>query len=454
MNNQTLIKDYTSGNPFKQLLLFSLPFMASNVLQQAYSMADTIIVGRYLGSAGLTASSNASNIIVMFLLLCIGFSSAGQIIVSQHIGAGSRDRLPATIGTLLTLDFIFGLVFMVIPMVLADPLLTLINIPDEARAGALDYIRVCSVGNLIMSLYNGISAVLRGMGDSKHPMMFIIISSVLNVILDIIFVGPLQMGCFGAALATVISQFISCLVSFIFAYTHRTQLCFDFKLKSFRPDATEARLLFKLGLPMMVQNTLIMISMMYINARVNSYGLTAAAVTAVGNKLSMVVSICTNALNTAGSTLVGQNFAAGKFRRVALTLGCILGLGCAFAVLIALLVSAFPEQIFGIFNSDPDVLVMCHRFVPILCIDVIGYATRSAAFAFINGIGFATLSFIGGIIDGLVCRIGFALLFESVLGLSLSGLWLGNVLAGYVFLFIGGFYFLSGRWKKRKTLVA
>ena len=454
MSDRSIIKDYTVGNPMKQLLVFSLPFMASNVLQQAYSLADTIIVGRYLGSAGLTAASNASNIIMIFLLTCIGFCSAGQIIISQHIGAGNRDRLRMTIGTMMTFTFIMGVVFMIIPFIFARQLLQLMNIPAEAFDGAMDYVKVCAFSNFIMSVYNGVSATLRGMGDSRHPMIFIMISSILNVILDIIFVGPLGMGCFGAALATVISQAISCLCSLIFMYRRRDAIGFDWKLASFRPDKKEAKILFKLGIPIMIQSVAVTVSMMVIHAWVNKYGLIASAVGAVGSKISMVAGICGHALNASGSTLVGQNFAAGKHKRVTITLGCIMVLGFAFSALISLLVIAFPEQIFGIFNSDPEVLKMCHTYVPITCIDAFGFATRAVAFAFINGIGFSTLSFVGGLTDGIVCRIGFALLFQVVFGLGLFGLWLGNALAGNVFILVGGIYYLTGLWKKRKSLVA
>ncbi|MCQ2452395.1 MAG: MATE family efflux transporter [Oscillospiraceae bacterium] len=451
--SNTLIQDRTTGNPIRQLLIFSLPFMASNLLQQGYSLADTIIVGRFLGSAGLTAASNASNINMLFLLLCVGFSSAGQIVVSQLVGAGNRKRLQSVIGTLFTVNLILGVTFLIIPLLLGPQLLRLINIPEEAFAGGLEYIRVCAFGNLVMAMYNCVSSILRGMGDSKHPMIFVIIASLLNIVLDLLFVGPMGMGCFGAALATVISQAISCILCFGFTYRHRDEFSFEYKLSSFRIDPAEFPPLLKLGIPMMIQSLSVTVSMMFITARVNNYGLTAAAVAAVGSKINMFSSIGSHAFNAAGSTLIGQNFAAGKHKRITSTLGAILLIGCAFAAVIAFLIVLFPEQIFGIFNPDPAVLELCHTYVPISVIDVFGFATRAAAFAFINGIGFAALSFVGGILDGVVCRIGFALFFELGLGMGLYGLWLGSVLAGHVFLFVGGFYFLSGRWKTRKTLI-
>ena len=454
MKQNTMIRDFTTGDPMKQLITFSLPFMLSNLLQQAYTLADMAIVGQFVGSAGLTAASNGGEIIAFFLFICMGFTSSGQIIVSQHIGAGSRDKLQAAIGTMFTFTFLLGIVFTVLPPIIAMPLLELIKVPEEALPGAFDYVLVCCCGNIPVFGYNAISAALRGMGDSKHPTIFVIIASVINVGLDLLFVGPWQMGCFGAALATVISQCIAFVVSLIFVYRHRDMFGFDFKPKSFKMDSEQLSTLVKLGIPIALQSCAVSISMMFVNAMINVYGVIVASVTAVGNKITIVATICCGALNTAGASIIAQNFAAGKLGRVSRTLLDILILGLAFTVLLSLLVVAFPEQIFGLFNRDPEVLSMCGSYVPIAVLNLISFATRSAAFAFINGIGFSSMAFIGGILDGLVARIGLTVLFGDVLEMGVFGLWLGSSLAGYVFMFIGGFYYLSGRWKKRKPVVA
>lgn len=417
-------------------------------------MADTIIVGRYLGSAGLTAASNASSVMMLFLLFCMGLNSAGQIVVSQHVGAGNKDRLSRTIGTVLTLDGIAGVLFIILPLLLGRRVLALLNVPREAWDGAIEYITVCSFGNLAVTIYNGFSAVLRGMGDSKHPMIFVIISSVLNVILDLIFVGPLGMGCFGAGLATVISQYVSCIACIWFAVRNKEAFGFDFKWTSFQIDNKELKPVVKLGIPMIIQNFTIMVSMLFITARINGYGLAAAAVTAVGGRISMIAGICTMALNTAGSTIIGQSFAARKMDRITKTLGCVLLLSGIFAALLSLILVLFPEQVFGLFDSDPEVLELCHLYILPNVIDMFGYACRATAFAFINGIGFSSLAFVGGLIDGLIGRIGLALLFEVTLQMGLRGLWLGSVIAGYTFMLIGTVYFITGKWKTRKTLIS
>ena len=452
MEEKTLIRDLTTGSPIKQLIGFALPFMFSNMLQQAYTLADMIIVGRFVGSAGLAAASNAGESTMLYFFICLGFVSAGQIIVSQHIGGGSRTRLNAAIGTLFTFTFLLGVVCTVVSLLACDTVLRLVKIPEESMAYAHDYAMVCYCGNIPVFMYNAISAVLRGMGDSRHPTIFVATASVLNIGLDLLFVGPLGLECFGAALATVLAQTFAFVLSLVFVYRNRERFCFDFKRKSFAIDRHEFSTLMGLGFPIALQNVAVVVSMMFVNSFINAYGVVAAAVTAVGNKLTVLATICTGALNTAGSSIVAQNFAAGKFTRVSRTLLDILIIGLVFCALLSLVIVSFPEQTFAIFDSNPEVIAMSRTYAPVAVISLIGFATRSAAMALINGIGFSRLSFICGILDGIVFRIGLAVLFGMTLGMGVFGYWLGSAVAGHVFTVIGGIYFAGGWWKKRKPI--
>lgn len=453
MSEQSMIKDLTSGRPLRQLVMFSLPFMLSNFLQQAYSLADMVIVGQFVGSSGLAAASNATDIIFLFFFVCMGFTTAGQIIVSQHIGAGQRERLSDSIGTLFTFTLAIGVLSTVLSLIFCDRLLGLLNIPEEAFDYAHEYAIVCSLGNIPVFGYNAICAVLRGMGDSRHPTIFVAISASLNIGLDLLFVGPLKMECFGAALATVIAQTIAFLISLGFIYKNREAFGFDFKLRSFAVKKVEFSALIKLGVPIALQNVLVSISFMFVASRINVFGVVPAAVTAVGNKLSVAATICTNALCTAGSSIVAQNFAAGKFKRVGKTTLYILLISVVFTTLLSLIVAIFPEQIFGLFDSNPDVVAMSHAFVPAAIISFLGFAGRSAVLAFINGIGFSSLAFFGGLLDGIVARIGLAVLLGEVAGLGVQGYWIGSAIAGNVFALIGIVYYSMGTWKKRRAIV-
>ncbi len=453
MSEKTLIRDLTQGKPMKQLLSFAFPFVLANLLQQAYNISDMVIVGQLVGKEGLAAASMGGELAAMFLLCAIGFCSAGQIVLSQHIGAGNRDRVGSTIGTLITFNLSLAAVFTVVSLFLCDSLLAAIQVPAEAWDYAHDYCFVYFIGMIPVFGYNVVSAILRGMGDSKHPFIFVAISAVTNIILDLLFVGPLGMACFGAALATVLSQALSFVIALIFMYRNRDRMGFDFRWKSFRPDWRELSAIVKLGLPLSIQSVAISISMLVIARFINSYGVVATAATAVGNKLTMVATICNAATMTAGNSVIAQNFAARKLDRVSRTLGCILIINMAFSMFLALVFALFPEQVFSLFNKEPEVLALSHPYVLICFINMFGFATRSTAMALINGIGNSRLSFIAGFIDGIIARIGLSLLFGITLNMGVRGFWLGSALAGAVIGVIGGFYYLSGKWKTRKLLV-
>ena len=454
LSSPTLSRDLTTGRPFLQLVSFSIPFIISNLLQQAYNLADMAIVGRFIGSAGLSAASAGGEIAMFYLFLCMGFGAAGQIIIAQNVGVGNHRGVSRTIGTLFTFQFIVSVVLTVVSISLCDPFLRAINVPEEAYDLARDYSLVLFAGMIPVFGYNTIGSILRGMGDSKHPMLFIALSASLNVILDIIFVGPLNMSAFGAALATVLSQTVAFIVSIIFLYRNRDSFGFDFKPASFKMDKIILKSIVSLGLPLTLQNAAISLSMLYVNSYINAMGVVASAATAVGNKVILLATICTQALCTAGSSIIAQNFAAGKHKRVTQTNLYILAISLVYCGTMSALLMLFPEQIFGVFDKNPDVLALSHVYAPIGALSFMGFASRSPAMAFINGIGFSKLSLVAGVLDGIVFRISLSLLFGITMGMGISGFWLGSAVAGYTFFIIGIVYYLMGTWRKRKSLVS
>jgi len=453
LSEKTMIRDLTLGSPMKQLLTFAFPFVLANLLQQVYNMADMVIVGQFVGSAGLSAASAGGELGTLFLFMAMGFASAGQIIISQHIGAQNSGRLSATIGTLFTFTLLLGAGCTVVALIGCDWFLRLLQVPPEAADYAHDYTLVYFAGIIPVFGYNMVSAILRGMGDSRHPFVFIAIAAILNILLDLLFVGPMHMECFGAALATILSQTLSFVIALIFLYKHRDSFGFDFKLKSFAINKKELSAIVKLGLPLSIQNVAVSISMLVISRYINAFGVIASAATAVGNKLTLLATVGTTALMAAGNSIIAQNFAAKKFDRVTKTIGCILLVGMIFVSILALIFVLFPEQVFALFDRDPAVLALSHEYVPICVISLIGFATRSTAMAFINGIGNSRLSFVAGFIDGIIARIGLSLMFGISMGMGVRGFWLGSALAGHVIAVIGVIYYIPGKWKNRKLLV-
>ena len=449
-----MINDLTEGSVSKQLLKFAWPFVVSNFLQTVYNLVDMVIVGQYVGSAGLSAVSMGGEVLMFFTFACLGFVSAGQILISQFVGRKDYASVKKSIGMMFTMMLALSVFITVISIPLARPILRILNVPDEAMQGAVDYTTVCLMGVIFIFGYNCVGAIMRGMGDSKRPLVFVSIAAVMNIFLDLLFVKAMSMGPGGAALATIISQAFSFIVAMIYLYRNREAFGFDFKLKSFVIDKNIFIRELKLGIPMMLQFSAINISMMFVNAFINQYGVTAMAVTAIGNKLGNIANIVTQSLHTAGSSMIGQNMAAGKTDRVSKIVKMITLMGLAFAAFLSLLMIIMPEQIFSIFNTEEEVLAMARSYVLVAVINFFGYATRSPSMALINGMGFASLAFFAGIMDGVVVRIGLALLLGIVCNMGVYGLWYGMVIAGHVFGVVGAIYYFSGRWKTHKLIIS
>ena len=449
-NNKTMARDLTQGSVTKLLLTFAFPLLCSNLLQTVYNMVDMVVIGQFVGKTGLSAVSIGGDVLGLLTFLVMGFSNAGQVLLSQYIGAGRYDRVKGTIGTMFTLTFGMALVLSVACGLFLDRFLILMNTPEECLQYAWDYSFICILGLVFIYGYNLVSAILRGMGDSKHPLMFIAVATVVNLVLDLAFVAGLGMGPGGAALATVIGQGVSFIWAIIYLYRRKEAFGFDFKLSSFRPDRAVLPQLVKLGLPMCLQSAAIHLSMLFVNSYINSYGVVASAVTGVGNKLGSITAVVTNALSTAGSSMVGQNLGAEKYHRVPKIIGVSAVLDIAFALVLTALTVFFPRAIFGLFNSDPEVLDMAMTYIPVAVLLYIGFAARSPFFALINGSGNAKLNLIVGLLDGVVCRVGLAMLMGLVMDMGIMGFWLGNAFAGYVPFLIGGVYFLTGRWKRKR----
>ena len=448
-SSNTLIRDLTQGSVTRLLLIFAFPLLCSNLLQTVYNMVDMIVIGQFVGREGLSAVSIGGDVLHFLTFLVMGFSNAGQVILSQYIGAGNRDRIRGTIGTMFTVTFISAVGLTIVCYLGLDAFLHAMNTPAECFDYARQYGLTCVLGLVFIYGYNLVSAILRGMGDSKHPFIFIAVATVVNLLLDLVFVAGLGMGPFGAALATVIGQGVSFLWAIFYLYRHKESFGFDFKPASFKPDPEVLPKLIRLGLPMILQSAAINFSMLFVNSYINSYGVVASAVTGVGNKLGSITAVVTNALSTAGSSMVGQNLGAEKYHRVPKIIGVSMVIDLAFAALLSFLTICFPRTIFGLFNSDPQVLDMSMTYIPVAVLLYVGFAMRSPFFALINGSGNAKLNLIVGLLDGVICRVGLAMLMGLAMGMGIMGFWLGNAFAGYMPFLIGGVYFLTGKWKRR-----
>ncbi len=453
MANQNLMAtDLTTGKIFPLLIRFSIPFMLSNALQIIYSLVDMLVVGQYLGSVGITAVSISSQLISLLTTVCIGLATGGQVYISQLVGAKQQEAIRRVIGTLFTTMLIIGVVMMAISIVFRNVFLDWLETPQESFAGAGEYMLICGIGMLFIFGYNVVSAILRGMGDSKHPLIFIAVASVLNLILDVVFVGPLHMGVAGAAWATIIGQAVSFITSIIFLYRRKEQFGFDFKLSSFAIDRLSAKVLIKLGIPFAISSSAINLSVLFVNGMINVYGLHASATFGVGTKVLHLPDILARSVNMATSTMVGQNFGAGKQGRVTRTVWTATLL-CAIIYLIAgIFMLLFPEQLYSLFTDEREVLDLSEHFIRVLVLALPGFMIMVASLGLIQGIGNANFSLIMSLLDGFVMRMGLCYLFGTILDFGMSGVFFGYSIATYGTAIPSFLYFVSGRWKRFQTL--
>ncbi|MBR7131058.1 MAG: MATE family efflux transporter [Lentisphaeria bacterium] len=449
-----IVKDLNQGSVTKTMILFALPMLFSGLIQMLYNTADMIIVGHFVGTTGLAAVSVGGDVLHFLAFAAMGFANAGQVIISQFLGAGMRDRAGKVIGTLFSFLLTLSVILGVLTYIYREPVLRWVNAPaGETWDYAVSYVAVCMSGMLFIYGYNIVSAVLRGMGDSRHPFIFVAIAAVLNIILDLLFVVVFRWAIFGVALATVLSQGISFILSIIFLYRHRVEFGFDFKLSSFKIDREALAPLLKLGFPMLLQSAAISFSMLYVNRYINSYGEVAAAMNGIGNKVGMIVNIINFSFAAAASPMIGQAIGAEIYHRVPRIVGVSLFINGAISVVMAVILLIFPRIVFGIFTNDEAVLQMAMTYIPVALLLLAGSAVRPPLGALINGVGNFKLNFAVGILDGLVIRIGLSVLLGIYCGFGIFGFWYGHAIAGFTPFVIGGIYFLTGRWRTRKYIV-
>lgn len=446
------INDLTQGDIAPKLIRFSLPFMASNLMHTLYTLVDMAVVGRYLGSTALSAASISGQLTMMLYAMGIGLGTGGQVLIAQYIGANRREELRSTIATMITFCMLTAVLMAVIGIIFARQLMELLNTPAEAMSDAISYMVICCIGILPSYTYNTFSHALRGMGDSRTPFIISTTTAVMNVILDLVFVAVLKTGVTGAAWATVISQVCSCIFAVAYLYPRRETFHFDFKLKSFRIYTDKLKIIVKLSLPLVVSTICINVSMLFVNSYVNPYGVVASAVNGVGNKLNSVMSVVTNSTQAATASFVGQNIGAGKPDRAKKSVWCAIAIGVVFWVIVALVCTLFPTKVFGLFATDQEVLDMSVIYLRIAIWTFLAFALMAPCLGLLNGIGLTHINLAISLLDGVAARIGLSLLFGIGMNMGLEGFWIGNALACYVSVILGGAYFLSGRWRKHRLV--
>jgi putative efflux protein, MATE family len=441
-------KNLVKGSVVKQLLMFAIPFIISNVIQSLYSVADMIIVGQFAGTASMSGVNIGGQLIFILTNIIFGLCAGATVLIGQYLGSGERENLQQTVATLFTLLLIAAVVLSGIMLIFRHQALELILTPEESYSESLAYLTITALGTVFIFGYNAFSAVMRGMGDSKRPLIFVTIACVTNVFLDLLFVGVFHWDAAGAAIATVISQAVSMLLCII--YFKRNNFIFDFKLKSFRIHKTRFGVLMKIGIPTSVQNVVTSVSFMAITTMVNSFGVTASAAVGAVGKLNMFAILPAIAVSSSISAMSAQNIGAGEIDRAKKTMLTGMGLSFVMCTIIFVLVQLFPEQLLRVFSDDESLLAEGVLYLRYVSID---YLIAPIMFSF-NGLfigsGHTMFSLINSLMSSILIRVPAAYILGIALDMGIKGLGLGIPAATILTLSISIWYFLSGRWKSSK----
>ncbi len=437
------------------LLRFALPFLAASLLQQLYSTVDMIAVGRLSAHAAvsLSAVSTGGQMTYAVTSLLIGLATGSTVLIGQYVGAGRREDISRTIGTMFPLFALIAVGVSALMAALTGPLVALLQVPAEAVEEARQYLFICAIGMIFVAGYNMVSGILRGLGDSKSPMILVAIACVINIIGDILLVGPLQMGAAGAAVATVTAQGLSFLFSLVIL-RRRKDFPFDFKRSSFHLHRDQSRQLLKLGVPIAFQDFSIGISFLFITAFINRIGLDESACVGVVGRVSCIAMLVSTAFMSAIAAMSAQNIGAGQPKRARAAMLWGIGLSFVFSAVLFVLIQLFPGQILSVFTDEAGVIEKGVLYLRSNIIDALLVSFVFCMNGFFSGCGHTTFSMVNNLISTYGVRVLGTLAVSLIPGTNMFHIGLAAPAASAVQIVIQLIYLRSGRWRKNTVLSA
>ena len=448
----TVGNDLTQGSVAKTLVRFTLPFLLSNVLHTLYSIVDMYIVGQYADATQISAVSIGAAVMLLVNGLIMGLGTGSTVLVGQTIGSRREIDEKETISTVFAVFPVFALILLVLGQLVAPLLLRALNTPPEAWDGAIAYLRICFIGLIFTGFFFAIAAVLRAMGDSKGPMIFIAISCVCNIFGDILCVGALHMGAAGAALATSVSQGLSVLIGYF--YLRKRHFPFDFKPKSFKIYKNRLKQLVRIGTPTALQETMTNISFLVLEAIINKMGYIATAAVGVSDRVFNVAIIPGIAFSSAISAMVAQNTGAGEYQRGRECLRVGLLIALVISALIFAAMAIFPAQIIGSFTKDAAVVAAGVDYLTYFKFDCMLFTLAFCVIGYINGTGHTRYTLIINIIASFAVRLPLIWYLSQQPGATLKTISLGLPSASLVQFLLGlaFLFFAKSEQEQRKQL--
>ncbi len=377
--------DMTVGKPWEQIVIFTIPMLIGNIAQQLYNTVDSIVVGRYVGDNALAAVGSASPIFNLLLVLFIGISVGASVMVSQYFGAKQREELSKTIGNCVTLTALASVIIMVLGALLVKPLLHMLNTPESIIDWCASYLMILLMGIAGVAYYNILCGILRGLGDSISALIYLLIATVINIVLDIWFVAGLKMGVAGVALATVIAQVVSAVLCMI-KLAKMTEV-FDMKWKYLKMDRFHASTIIRLGLPSGVTQAIFSMAMVVVQSLTNSFGEMVIAANVIIMRVDGFAMMPNFSFGTAMTTYAGQNVGAKRYDRVeqGAKQGTLIAVGVSAVITAAILV--FGKYLMEIFTTTSELVTLSANMMKILAVGYIAMAVTQSLSGVMRGAG-------------------------------------------------------------------
>ena len=444
-------RDLTQGSVTKQLIKFATPFLLSNLLQALYSVADMIIVGNFRGEIGITGVSIGSQVNILVTGAAMGLSVGGTVMIAQYGGQKMFKEQRRTICTMTTIYLMLSVVLTATMLLVCHPLLKLLNTPANAYQETVNYYNICMGGMIFMFLYNAISGVLRGMGDSKRPLYFVLIAAITNVVLDLVLVGKYNMGSAGAAWATIASQALSVIISL--GYLIKRKFFAEYKLEDLKIKKEQLVPMFKIGIPSSIQSLVVSLSFLTLTALINDLPNAdiASACQGIGGKINSFAILPGLAISSAISSMAGQNIGAGEFKRAKKTMYIGMIMAFSVSVIVFAIVNIFPEFLISLFGigDNPEAITTGARYVQIISFD---YLFASIMFCY-NGLAIASgntyIALLNAVVNGICVRVPVAYFLVNVMNMGFDGVAYAMGFASIGGIIIGAIFVATGKWKKR-----
>ena len=442
-----------TGSVPKKLAAFAFPLLLANILQSFYNVVDMLVVGQIVGDTGLAAISNASKLCYIINSICIGITMGGAVLIAQYKGANDKKGQAETFQTLAVLSFVSALLVTVIGLAFYQPLFRVLNVPADAYQDACDYMKIICWGTIFVFGYNAVCSVLKGLGDSKSPLYFVGIATIINIVLDILLVGPFGMGTAGAAYATITAQGISFVISVFYLRKHKVFFSADSHKKfALQIDklVSITRDLVSTAIQMVVVNT----AYLLVTGMLNQFGTSVSAASGVGLQINTFAGMPCWAIGQAITAMVGQCIGAGEIRRArkVVKIGLLLNISVTLIVVIG--VQIFAEQLILLFGSaSAEVITDGVYYLRICCgINSLIYAVMYTLDSFAIGVGSANIAMLNALLDAVIVRLPVSWILAFTLSMGFPGIYYGQALSPILPAIVGFFYFQGKGWEK-KTLI-